>query len=216
LAKCTYCQAYFYRLIGMISYARFPLGMTLQRKFVWIVSALVVAGVALSTLAWFDAGPRNTISASHENLIGRNISEVAANDIILKDSGQNIFDVSNFTGRITVLHFYDAACKKCQQSDNIINSVSNKYKKDPLQVVFISSNNSVSFEQFADHGDKKNFRLFDEGAEFAKMLGIEDLPFDMIVDHDGIIRYFGSTVKNIDPFVAELDRIFANATTRKN
>lgn len=151
------------------------------------LSVIVVATLYLSATCF----PKKESTNSVDFLLGKKLGDVVGDSVLLYDSANNIYDVSNFTGRVHLLSFYQQNCRECEINEKVIKRISNEFLKDSFRVVFIDNGATDFFENF-QLGSHKDFRLFDHRGHLANQLGISVFPLDLLVDSTGVIRYVKS------------------------
>lgn len=120
---------------------------------------------------------------------GKKINDFST-EIVLMDSARNIYDISNFSGSVFLLEFYDQQCKPCDDQRRMLRKISGSYMKKPLRIVWVNDGASDTFDEFSASSRGKDFLLYDERGALVRNLGITDLPAEVLVDERGVIRHF--------------------------
>jgi cytochrome oxidase Cu insertion factor (SCO1/SenC/PrrC family) len=178
-----------------------------------IAIAVVIMAVLVYALLTFKDGTslaeKGSSSEMTRDLRGSALIDITGENIVLMDSSANIFDESNFQGRVYLLVFYDNQCAECKKSQEAVQKVRGKFMKAPLQVVYIFDGRQGTFESFQQGDHKRYFRLYDEDGRFTRALEVKDNPAEMLIDHNGIIRNisYGLADQNLIASTSEIDSL---------
>jgi hypothetical protein len=152
------------------------------------IAALVISLCALTYFSFNCVGRKTDTVLS--NLKGKDINGFTGN-VVLMDSAENMIDVSNFTGSVHILEFYTTDCKGCSERQKVLRKLAGSvYLKSPVRVVMINSGGEDSFEEFTSNIHRNSFQLYDVGGEFTRNLQIGEFPASVLIDSQGVIRYF--------------------------
>lgn len=149
----------------------------------------------------------NSLARNMPDVLGKPLMDIATTDIILRDSASNIFDESNFAGRVFLLVFYQSDCDDCKAGEKELKELGNALMKKPFQIIFIHNGGSEPFEDFRKLSHKKINRLYDEDGLLARALGITAYPSRFLIDHEGIIREFTTGWKRGEQFQITRNKI---------
>jgi|GEM_PF-5331115 len=174
---------------------------------------LLIILLPASYLAFKNIPVRTELS-SEPLYVGKKLGEVAGENIVLMDTSNNLFDISNFTAAVHILVFYNGDCKQCQGKQNALRKIAQKYMKRQVQVIYIRPG-MESFRDFLDYPLKKAVRLYDEDSRLTEALQIRLFPTEVILDENGMIKnvtsgydgrsekeYLESTAIKIDSLLA--------------
>ena len=128
--------------------------------------------------------------ASNDRIIsvGDKLSDVAGDSIFLVDSANNMYDLSNFTGRVHLLSFYDGGCELCGKNQKMITRIANEFKKDSFRTVFIGNANTYAHGEVKKASQTKEIWFFDPTGVLGQKLGVEEYPLNLVVDEKGVVR----------------------------
>jgi len=145
-------------------------------------------------------------------------------DFTLPDSSGKVHQLSDYRGKIVVIHFWSAECPFVMRYENRIKELANLYKDKEVVVLGIDSNVTESREQIRQAIQQRAINytvLMDQDSKIADRFGAITTPHVYILNRKGRLLYEGAfddqgwaarnPVKT--PYVREvLDAIIAKKT----
>ncbi len=129
-----------------------------------------------------------------------------APDFELNDLQNNLFKLSDQSGKIVLIDFWELWCAPCIKSIPHLNEMASKYPKDKFQVWSIVSE-SNSFKKIDTMVETKgiNYAVLLGNEEVKKKYFVYGVPLYLVVDQSGKIKHaqYGYTPE-IDKVIAEL------------
>ena len=120
----------------------------------------------------------------------------------LQDVNGNTHELSDFRGKIVVLHFQSRTCPWDKAYQSHLNEMAEKFAEveredgEPVEVQFlaINTNPDQSAESLASYQKKRDMPypiLKEEGNKVANMYDAQTTPHMYVIDREGVLRYRG-------------------------
>lgn len=162
------------------------------RRFMTAVLALC-AGIGgysffqLHSIAQTDRpAPKPSVSA--ESLIGQ-----PRPDFTLYDINANLRDLKEWDGQVIVLNFWGTWCPPCLKEIPDLNAFHKDYKDKNVALIGIAHDTAAKVAEFKEKMEMEYTQLYDPllAVELSKAYGNElgALPYTVIIDKNGVIRY---------------------------
>lgn len=144
----------------------------------------------ISLICWglFSIVHSPSFAMGTHRLEGVRIGEVAP-DFTLVDPLGNTFSLSNYSGKVVLLHFWASWCHFCREEFPKMQRSYNKHKDKNF--VILAVNVKQSKEHVIDFMEKYNLTFptpMDEEAAIAYRYGVVGLPTNFIIDPNGVVR----------------------------
>ena len=172
-----------------------------KMKIILIMSTLLAIGCGQKDRMKIASKPKdikNTLSPQGQE--ERPDYAIKAPDFTLRTVQGDLFNLSDYKGKVVLLNFWGTWCGPCRREIPDFVKLTNKYKKDGLEIVGITltSGSAENIQKFADKW-KINYTLLTdiEGnetqsvtAHYGRVTGkqINGIPTTFIIDRDGYIR----------------------------
>ena len=118
----------------------------------------------------------------------------AAPDFSVKDIDGNEFTLSENQGKVVVLDIMTISCPACIDEMEHLRAIFSRYSQDEMAIVTISidtSDSAGALDTFrSQHGDNWTFARDTDGV--ANKYKVSYIPTIVIIDKEGIIRYWGA------------------------
>ncbi len=145
---------------------------------VWVVVLLGVVATLPALAQWEDQG---------KELVGK-----PAPDFSLKDADDKDWKLSDLKGKkVVLLDFGSTGCLPCRATVKDLQKLHETYKEKPVQVFTICVN-PVSATMLKDWIAAMELTypiLRDAEFKTAEAYGLQVIPFTVIIDHEGIVRW---------------------------
>lgn len=108
--------------------------------------------------------------------------------------GKNV-TLSNFKGKIVLLHFWSATCPFVVRYEERLQALTRDYAEKEVVVLGIDSNATESSDKIQKEAKKRGVNypiLIDEGNKIADQFGAVTTPHVYIIDREGKLAYEGS------------------------
>ncbi len=129
-----------------------------------------------------------------------------APDFELNDLQNNLFKLSDQSGKVVLIDFWELWCSPCIQSIPHLNELNSKYGKEKFEIWSIVSESS-SFRKIDTMVESKgiNYAVLLGNEEVKKKYFVYGVPLYLVVDQSGKIKHaqYGYT-QDIDKMIAEL------------
>jgi hypothetical protein len=135
----------------------------------------------------FTIVPRQVSKKFEPLYIGKTLGDVAGDNVVLIDTSNNLWDVSNFTAAVHLVVFYSGKCEDCESEGKALGKLAKQYMKEPFRIVYVRPG-TETFEAFMEDAGSKDFRLYDEDGRLTQKLGITTFPVEVLIDEEGVIR----------------------------
>jgi peroxiredoxin len=133
----------------------------------------------------------------------------AAPDFSVKDIDGNEFTLSENQGKVVVLDIMTISCPACIDEMEHLRAISSRYSQDELAIISISidtSDSAGALNTFrSKHGGNWTFARDTDGV--ANKYKVSYIPTIVIIDKEGIIRYWGAGVVSAPRLSQEIDRL---------
>ncbi|TWU15619.1 Thiol-disulfide oxidoreductase ResA [Allorhodopirellula heiligendammensis] len=114
-------------------------------------------------------------------------------------TGQKL-SLGQLKGRVVVLHFWATSCGPCMANMPSHISALSKYDSENVEVVFVSLDEDKDAYNAAVEKNEIPFKSVRDargwGGDLARAFGVNLMPFDIVIDRDGII--FSNSTNDID------------------
>lgn len=192
-----------------------------KHSHVLIIVLVMIGAATIAYNSWYKgqlAQETNTPVEVEETTIANNNIGRQRPDFTLKDMIGVPRELKEWDGKIIVLNFWATWCRPCLQEIPMFTDIQTQTADQNVQFIGIAVDDRVTVETFIERtGINFNYPILvgnDDAIPVAVDFGNETgiLPYTVIIDADGIIRYyhFGSIERK--EIEAELRRI-ANKTT---
>lgn len=115
-----------------------------------------------------------------------------APEIVGKDRDGTEFRLSDYRGKVVLLHFWSGTCKDCQSMIYRQKALSETFKSDPLMIVGVNVNGASEFKLLRGKFGLRNaakVRDFDDGPAGPIAGGWNvDCTTQFVIDREGVIR----------------------------
>src|SRR3989344_1114532 len=116
-------------------------------------------------------------------------------DLQLKDTTGANHQLSQYRGKIVMLHFWSAECPFVIRYQEELKQIATDYSSKDVVVLAIDSNANETLEQIKDIAEKRKVNhpiLMDPGNQVADQFGAITTPHVFIIDRDGTLAYEGA------------------------
>ncbi len=153
----------------------------MRRHGHWVVSAVVLLGMLATLTAvaqWEDQG---------KGLVGK-----PAPDFTLKDAADKAWKLSDLKGKkVVLLDFGSTGCLPCRATVKDLQKLHETYKEKPVQIFTICVN-PISTDMLKEWIAAMELTypiLRDVEFKTAQAYGLEVIPFTVLIDHTGVVRW---------------------------
>jgi peroxiredoxin len=144
------------------------------------------------------------INPFFSNLVG----EKAPDFSVTGTEGER-FTLSDNTGKVIVLDLMSTTCPACIEEMKHLRGIYDRYSQDDVMIVTIdldrSDSNSVLRDFKTEHNG--NWTFARDTADVANKYKVNYTPTTVIIDKDGIIRYYGIGENSLQKLVEEIDKL---------
>ncbi|MDD2792151.1 MAG: TlpA disulfide reductase family protein, partial [Sediminibacterium sp.] len=130
----------------------------------------------------------------------------------LQDVSEKIVPIINFKNKITLVDFWASWCKPCRASFPSLKSLYSIYKADGFEIIGISIDNNKKAWKDAISNDKLPWKqLIDTSGVEGKLCSYYDIrgvPFQILIDHEGKILAYPSSLEQIEEFIKETTHLY--------
>ena len=113
-----------------------------------------------------------------------------APDFTLKSSQGSNLRLEEYRGEVVLINFWATWCGPCRQEMPILDKIQERYESTGFTVLGINvEGETKKVQQLLARSDLSFPVLFDEQQEISKMYDVGAMPFTLLVDRDGVIRY---------------------------
>ena len=132
----------------------------------------------------------------------------AAPDIALKDVDGHQFFLKDLRGKPVFVNFWATWCEPCRMEMPQIQALQEKFKDQGLVVVGINYSESAETAKKYFSQEKYTMRnLLDPTSETFNRYGAGGIPKVVLIDKDGIVRYFQQGYSSRQDFAAEITKL---------
>jgi peroxiredoxin len=132
-----------------------------------------------------------------------------APDFSVKDIDGNEFTLSENQGKVVVLDIMTLSCSACKLEMKHLRAIFSRYSQNELAIITISIDNKDSAgeidEYRARYGDNWTFARDTDGV--ANKYKVSYIPTIVIIDKEGVIRYWGAGELSAPRLSEEIDKL---------
>ncbi len=135
-----------------------------------------------------------------------------AGSFSLTDMDGNTVSFDAMRGKVVVINFWFIECKPCVEEIPDLNDLVEKYENEDVVFVGLAENDRASLEKFLAKNPFR-YKITPNSSAVISEYGVFGFPSHMIIDKDGIVRYYtsglmtgGLTVKGLDSEIGKLLR----------
>jgi peroxiredoxin len=126
-------------------------------------------------------------------VIGKNLQNMAAPQLTMKDINGNDIRLSNLKGKYVLLDFWATWCAPCMAQMPFIKKLHTDFSSDKLVIIGISEDRSIDkFKSEIAKGQMNWLNVFDENNKIEHQFGINAIPTTILINKEGIITYYHS------------------------
>ncbi|MCX5656909.1 MAG: TlpA disulfide reductase family protein [Candidatus Omnitrophica bacterium] len=154
-----------------------------MRKNHKLAGIIVIAiSILILVLFYFFSGDSKTLQPSLKKTIDFTLSDLKGNEISL----------SGMKGKVVLLTFWSTRCRLCQKEVALLKKIHGIYdgKRVEILAVDVGESDFVVKRFKSDEGIAYRI-LLDREAFVARIYGVMGVPTDIIVDREGVVRYYG-------------------------
>lgn len=133
----------------------------------------------------------------------------AAPDFSVKDIDGNEFKLSENQGKVVVLDIMTLSCSACKLEMKHLRAIFSRYSQDELSIVTISIDSKDSAGEIdsyrSQYGDNWTFARDTDGV--ANKYKVSYIPTIVIIDKEGVIRYWGAGEISAPKLSQEIDKL---------
>jgi peroxiredoxin len=133
----------------------------------------------------------------------------AAPDFSIKDIDGNEFTLSENQGKVVVLDIMALSCSACKEEMKHLRAIFGSYTMNELAIVTISIDSKDSAREIdayrTQYGDNWTFARDTDGV--ANKYKVSYIPTIVIIDKEGIIRYWGAGELSASKLSEEIDEL---------
>jgi thiol-disulfide isomerase/thioredoxin len=116
------------------------------------------------------------------------------------------FTLSEYFGKVIVLDLISTTCPACISEMTHLRGISEKYSSDEVMIVTIDVQNSDDLAKFkSDHN--ANWTFAKDTDDVANKYKVGYIPTLVIIDKDGIIRYYETGEQSEEKLSQEIDKL---------
>ena len=175
------------KLSSALDMAHYNLGMTLIRM------NRVDEGVGELKVYVQNAEDRELVEKAQKIIQNpRRAVENYAPDFSMVTSAGEYISSDDLRGKIVLLDFWGAWCQPCVSAIPFLSGLSKKYRKEPFALISIDVNDEESkWRDFIDKNRMDWTQMRDANNKVSRLFQINAFPSYILIDHEGIIRYWG-------------------------
>jgi peroxiredoxin len=132
----------------------------------------------------------------------------AAPDFSLNDIDGNEFTLSENQGKVVILDIMTLSCSACKLQMKHLRAIFSRYTQDELAIVTISIDTKDSADEIdayrTRYGDNWTFARDTDGV--ANKYKVSYIPTIVIIDKEGVIRYWGAGEISAPRLSEEIDK----------
>lgn len=158
-----------------------------------------------------ETAPTGSLAGNQSSLRAADLVGLRRPDFILSDIGGNRVSVSDFDGQVLLLNFWASWCKPCVDEMPMLSRLQQDHKASQFQVLGIALDDPGRAKEFASGLDLAYPVLVGQtdvvltGRRYGNHTGM--LPFSVLVDVSGIIRWTHLGSLNRNDLEREIERL---------
>jgi peroxiredoxin len=129
-----------------------------------------------------------------------NISEAAPDFALKSVTGENL-RLSEYRGDVVILNFWSMRCGRCRDQLSQLNTVYSEHRDQGFQLLSINIDTDQESVRETVAGLQLQFPvMFDEHKSVSRLYDLGTMPFTILVDSTGAVRYVHAGYKRGDEF----------------
>ncbi len=113
-------------------------------------------------------------------------------DFTLPDLKGNEISLSEMKGKVVLLTFWSTRCPLCEKEVPLLNRIHSLYSRKEVEILSVDIGESdFVVERFKNKEGIAYRILLDREAFVARIYGVMGVPTDIIIDKEGVLRYYG-------------------------
>ena len=126
----------------------------------------------------------------HANLVWAVGLDQVAPDFTLRSlSGENL-RLQEYRGKVVLINFWASWCGPCRQEMPILDRIHKRYEPAGFTVLGVNVEGELDkARKIADRLDVSFPLLFDDGQQVSEDYALESMPYTVLVDRDGQVRF---------------------------
>jgi peroxiredoxin len=141
----------------------------------------------------------------------RPVAEVVgkpAADFTLKDVNGKEVSLSSLRGKTVLLDFWATWCEPCRRAMPDIKAAYDAFHAKGLEVVCVDFSESAAVAQkYFEENQYPYFNLIDPGQKTFNNYGGGGIPKTLLIDRDGVVRFFQQGFNTNENFLAEIRKL---------
>lgn len=168
--------------------------MRKNQKLAGIV--IVSVSILVLFLFYFFSKDSRTLQPSRKKAI----------DFTLPDLKGNEVSLSEMKGKVVLLTFWSTRCPLCENEVVLLKKIHSLYSEKGVEILSVDIGESdFAVERFKNEEGIPYRILLDRQAFVARIYGVMGVPTDIIIDKEGVVRYYGfSWPKNLEEIIDSL------------
>ena len=182
--------------------------MTIRKRLILITALLSAAiGAFAAFYVKHNLAAKDSVAEANHALIG-----TLRPDFSLYDLDGNSISVSTWDGQIVLLNFWASWCPPCRREIPVFNEVREFFHDDGFEVVGIAIDEKQKVLDFLESISAVQYPQligYDDVLKVASALGNHSggLPYSVLLDKQGIIRYIKAGELDRPTLVAQIEAI---------
>ncbi len=175
---------------------------TVRFFFIGSLFLLIAMGPNPST---GQSGGTASSADTEKNVMGK------APDFTLKDIHGRALSLSSLKGKVVLINFWATWCPPCKAEMPSLNKIYNEMKAQGLEVVAVSTDNSLSTIKDFLARNRLDFPvLFDESKAVTKQYHVFSMPTTFLIDRNGMIveKFYGEEDWTDPDIRKKIDKLF--------
>lgn len=166
-------------------------------------SAVTGSAVSGTVRLMSSAGAPSMIERPRADIVGK-----PAADFTLKDVDGKEVRLASLRGKTVLLDFWATWCEPCRRAMPDIKAVYEAYHAKGLEVVCIDFSEPAAVARKSFDENKYSFiNLLDPASEVFNKYGGGGIPKTLLIDKDGVVRYFQQGFSTNEDFMAEVKKL---------